>query len=81
MARTWHHDKRRYHPWKADPWPEGRTGWYFINYSSSPGWWRNATTNRPQRRQARSALLGVVRGDPADAVILWPWNRPRPYWW
>lgn len=81
MARTWHHDKRRFHPWKSGRWPEWRTGWYYINYADSPSWWRRLHETKPQRREAHMMEAKCLRVDPED-VFGWPLARkPTVYYW
>lgn len=81
MARTWHHDRRRFHPWKSGPWPAYRTGWYHINYSSSPSYWRRANETKPRRREAH-VLETRSRWNPTDEVWPWPLHRkPVNYFW
>lgn len=65
MARTYHHDRKRFHPWEnpkashrkmlkfvaCHPW---RTSFYYIDYSTAgPRWWRNMQMERPARRAAK----------------------------
>jgi hypothetical protein len=52
-----------------------------INLSSSPRWWNNITTERPNRQMARRLERQVVQGADPDAMI-WPLPRkPHLYFW
>lgn len=73
MARTYHHDEKRFHPWKnprssdrafrrlleLNPY---RRGFYYCDYSSAgPRWFRSVFMERPARRVTRTlehALAG-----------------------
>lgn len=90
MSRTYHHDRRRFHPWlnrqcKRELFEQlvanGRTGFYFMDYSSNPGWWTRLMMNRPQRHQARMIERLCQKGE-TECLPAWPHkSKPVKYFW
>lgn len=93
MSDTWHHDRKRYHPWlnpRANhklmlrflARPENRdwrTCFYYIDYAhAGPSWWRNLEMERTKRRETRR----LEQACHVDLEQLWPLPRkPVIYYW
>ena len=92
MAKTWHHDFKRYHPWKN---PHARhkvmqeflrqrpyrTCFAYTDYSKSPGWFRNLFNERPNRRITQRLEREAVKGADTEG-LMWPLARkPHLYYW
>lgn len=75
MARTYHHDRKGFHPWEARK--VRKDYWRYVNYSTpGPGWWRRMMMEKPMRRQVH--MLERTWGDGS----IWPHpRRPTLYYY
>ena len=90
MSNTYHHDRRRWHPWinpKCDAKPYTlmvqergyTTPMWHVDYGRNPGWFTRQVMNRPTRALCRRLERKALTNPEIEG---WPKSRkPKVYWW
>lgn len=66
----------------ADEFSREYIKWGYVDYSKSPSAWNRIMNNRPKRKEARALCRGIVTGDKAAELAMFPLDKkPYTYFW